>query len=310
MVAMRGSEFSSYHCILRPMLSNPGFELRSGAQVTRLRWSTSNHRVEGADYVDPTSGVAGFAAARAVVVAAGTIDTTAILLGSRSSDFPDGIGNTNDLVGRYLHDHPREWWIARTDRPMRALPHPVYLARRDHADSEPLMGTSHTIGLVSGRDRLRTFVRGRSDALGVQVFGTMIPQPDRGVSIDRSSDDSRATPRIDLSYDDRAIANIETSRDRLRDVLGAAGLDIDIPGPFHELVPGSSVHHSGSVRMHADPEFGVLDAQNRVHDAQDVVVCDMSCFTTGPEKNPTLTAMALAIRAADRLADDIAGGLR
>ena len=60
--------------------------------------------------------------------------------------------------------------------------------------------------------------------------------------------------------------------------------------------------------MHADRAFGVFDAWNRVHDVPNLVVGDSSCFTTGPEKNPTLTAMALASRAADRLADDLAAG--
>jgi choline dehydrogenase-like flavoprotein len=57
--------------------------------------------------------------------------------------------------------------------------------------------------------------------------------------------------------------------------------------------------------MHDSPKFGVLDAWNRIHDARNVVVSDMSCFTTSPEKNPTLTAMALAARASERLADDL-----
>ena len=89
------------------------------------------------------------------------------------------------------------------------------------------------------------------------------------------------------------------------DLFASAGHDLAIPGPFHELVPGSSVHFAGTARMHDDPAFGVLDRWNRVHDAPNVVVCDSSCFPTGPEKNPTLTAMAIAIRAADHLADDL-----
>lgn len=308
MFALRGTEFSSYRCVLWPMLDDPRFELRSGAQVVRVRWSSSTSRVEGVEYVDHATGRSEFAAARAVVLAAGTIDTTTILLTSVSSDFPDGIGNSHGLVGRYLHDHPREWWAAKTGRPMRALAHPIYLARKDHADSEPLMATSHTIGLVSGRQRPRTYLRGRTDRVGVQVFGTMIPRPEFRVSIDRSSTCPLPAPRIELSYAADAAANIESSRARFSEVIGAAGLDVDVIGPFHDLVPGSSVHHAGTVRMHDDPEFGVLDAWNRVHDAPNVVVCDMSAFTTGPEKNPTLTAMALAIRAADRLATDLAGG--
>ena len=60
--------------------------------------------------------------------------------------------------------------------------------------------------------------------------------------------------------------------------------------------------------MHEKAEFGVLDRWNRVRDVPNIVVADSSCFTTGPEKNPTLTAMAIAIRAADHLADQLVDG--
>ena len=54
--------------------------------------------------------------------------------------------------------------------------------------------------------------------------------------------------------------------------------------------------------MHESPAFGALDRWNRLHDVANVIVCDSSCFTTGPEKNPALTAMAIAARASDHLA--------
>jgi choline dehydrogenase-like flavoprotein len=57
--------------------------------------------------------------------------------------------------------------------------------------------------------------------------------------------------------------------------------------------------------MHESPQFGVVDAFSRVHGAKNVVVADSSVFTTGPEKNPVLTAMALAARASDRLDRDL-----
>jgi choline dehydrogenase-like flavoprotein len=60
--------------------------------------------------------------------------------------------------------------------------------------------------------------------------------------------------------------------------------------------------------MHASPQFGMLDRWNRMHAAPNVVVADSAAFTTGPEKNPVLTAMALAARAGDRLADDLRTG--
>ena len=72
--------------------------------------------------------------------------------------------------------------------------------------------------------------------------------------------------------------------------------------------PGNSVHYGGTCRMHSNPRFGVVDAFSRVHDVKNVVVADSSVFTTGPEKNPVLTAMALAARASDRLHSDLNEG--
>ncbi len=306
MVALRGSEFDSYHCVLQSLLESPRFLLRRGAHVDRI--TAANGRAESVCYIDRASGQTRVQRARAVVVAAGTIDSTMILLRSTSSEHPNGIGNEEGLVGRYLHDHPREWWTATTERPMRALAHPVYVARAPYADSEPLMGTSHTVGLTSGLQRIKSLMRRRVDVVGVQVFGTMVPRPDIGVTLERSgaADAVGDRPRIDLAYDDAAMRNMEFARERLRTVLAGAGLRIEIPGPFHSLRPGSSVHFAGTARMHRDRKFGVVDSFNRVHDLPSVVVADMSCFTTGPEKNPTLTAMALAIRAADQLARDVA----
>lgn len=60
--------------------------------------------------------------------------------------------------------------------------------------------------------------------------------------------------------------------------------------------------------MHASPELGMLNAFGRLHAVSNVAVTDSSVFTTTPEKNPVLTSMALAARAANRLADDIKRG--
>jgi choline dehydrogenase-like flavoprotein len=74
-----------------------------------------------------------------------------------------------------------------------------------------------------------------------------------------------------------------------------------------ELV-GDANHYAGSCRMHDSRELGMLDRWSRVHDVPNVVVADSSAFTTGPEKNPVLTSMTLAARAADRLAGELQSG--
>jgi choline dehydrogenase-like flavoprotein len=308
----RPTGWNSYHCMIKPLLDAPNFTLVRDAQVVRLDWSGAEGRVRAVEYVDRVAGGAPHRLpCRAVVVAAGALDTTRILLQSRSDDFPTGLGNTEGLVGRYLHDHPRQWWPARLRQPMSLLAHPMYIARRTHGEDAPLMATSLTIGMVGQITRVKSWYGAASDVVGVQVFGTMVPREDHTAVLPpgRDLDEELRTPlRLDMRYDDQAVANIEDARERFREVFEIGGVGGEAQGPFHDLLPGSSVHYSGTVRMHADRRYGVLDGWNRIHDVPNVVVTDMSCFTTCPEKNPTLTAMALSARAVHRLAGELRSG--
>lgn len=307
MVALRPREFTSYHCIIRPLLREPNFRLVTSARVLRVNHDATSGRAASVDYLDRRSNTRVTVPAHAVVVAAGAIDTTEILLRSVSDAFPTGLGNTDGVLGGYLHDHPKEWWPVHLSTPLTAINHPMVISREAFDASEPMLAASLTIGLASGRDRLRDFAGRRVHRVGVQVLGTMIPSPDRRISLssDVAPDDPRSAVDIDLRFDDAAVSTLLRARNRFQEIFAATGHPVQI-GPFHELSPGSSYHLGGTVRMHERREFGVLDAWNRVHDVPNVVVCDASCFTTGPEKNPTLTAMAIAARAARRLAADCA----
>ena len=306
MAALRPAAFTSYHCLIRPSLADPRFRLVRGATAVRIDTSGTDASV---DYFDAGARERRTVRCRAVVVAAGTLDSTKLLLQSRSADFPQGLGNSSGLVGRYLSDHPRQWWAARLDRPMPVLSHPLYIARRPVGTEPPLLASSLTLGMVGRATRIKGWVGGRSDLIGVQVFGTTIPSEDCGVRlVEGGSADDPPDGRLEvcIRYAPAVLDNVARARDRLVEVFGAARMKVQPIGPFHELHPGSSFHYAGTVRMHADRAHGVVDAWNRVYDAPNVIVCDASCFTTGPEKNPTLTAMAIAARAARRLAADLA----
>jgi choline dehydrogenase-like flavoprotein len=304
MLAWRGAEFQSYHCVLAPLLGEGRLQLRMGARVTTLCWNPASACVDAVEYVDVATGERRTQPAHAVVLTAGCIDSTLVMLRSRSADFPTGLGNTSGLVGRFLHDHPRDWWVAETVKPLTALRHPIYVARQAHATSEHGLATSLTIGLASSRERVRALVGATTTRFGVQVFGTMLPTPDLGVALPEP-DDARSRAVIDLRYDDAARRNMAAAKQRLVEVLRDGGVEARVPTADGPLVPGSSVHYAGTLRMHESPEMGVVDGWGRVHEVPNVVVADPSAFTTGPEKNPTLTAMALASRACDRLAVDL-----
>ena len=150
----RGTEFATYQCMVAPLESShpTEFRLKTGAYVMRLKWSSQSGRVKSVEYVDRRTGAREQLHGRAVVVAAGTIDTTVILLRSTSSDFPDGLGNLRGLLGRYLHDHPREWWTVETSQSLTSLAHPVYVAAtRPRRKCSPGGFVAHTRRRVASR---------------------------------------------------------------------------------------------------------------------------------------------------------------
>ncbi|HWL42379.1 MAG TPA: GMC family oxidoreductase [Ilumatobacter sp.] len=306
MIALRGNEFDSFHAILAPLVRSGAVQLRRGAHAIRLLHEGG--RATAVEYLDRDAGIVRTLHAKAFVVAAGTLDTTEILLRSASGELPGGLGSSTGVLGRYLHDHPREWYPVRLDRPFTALVDPVYFARDAHESADPLLATASTFGLASWRYRVRALYGGSAPAIGLHTFGTMVPSPERGVSLVGAHDPASTASRlhIDLVYDQAAVANMHHSRERVVQLFHTCGVAAEL-GAFSGLAPGSSVHYGGTARMHRDPAFGVIDEWNRVYDAPNVVVADASCFTTGPEKNPTLTAMAIAARAADRLALDLSG---
>jgi choline dehydrogenase-like flavoprotein len=135
----------------------------------------------------------------------------------------------------------------------------------------------------------------------------MRPTADRFVRPHNTRVDEFGLPRLEvaISFRPEETDTVVASRDHLLDVMSAAGYSCTLDPVVPQLVPGSAVHYGGTVRMHRSPRFGVLNEWNRPFDIPNLVVGDASCFTTNTEKNPTLTAMALAARAAHRLAVDL-----
>ncbi len=310
LMVRRGTAFNSFSTIVRPLLSRPNFRLVQGAHALRIELAQGSPRAESVIYFDRAKRVERRVRADAVVVACGPLNSTRLLFQSACARFPEGLGNSRGLLGRFLHDHPREWWVMDLKRPLSLLAPSGYLTRLPHARSEPLVATSWTIGVVSTFDRVRSRFGAKGSAVGVQVFGTMIPEERYYVRPAESGYDELGQPLLDIHirFEEYALENMVRARSHFVALLEEAGYSGSLRDVVPQLHPGTSVHYGGTARMHASPEYGVTDAWNRLYDAANVVVCDASCFTTGCEKNPTLTAMALASRAAERLMYDLKAG--
>jgi choline dehydrogenase-like flavoprotein len=307
MIVRRGTAFNSYTGVVRPLLQLPNFKLQTGAHALHLRWSAAKRQVDGVVYYNRHTGAMEQIDASAVLVACGALGSAKLLHDSVSNDFPHGLGNSEGLLGRFLHDHPREWWSFEMDRPLSLLAPSAYLTRLPYDSSPPLMATSWTLGTASLQDKVRSRFGLKGTTVGVQVLGTMIPSEACSAKPSATQRDEFGLPALDvcIRYSDAEVDYVVRSRQHLMDLMGEAGYRATLGETFQTLFPGTVAHYGGTARMHAKPQYGVTDGWNRVYDAPNVLVCDAACFTTAAEKNPTLTVMAIAARAATRLAHDL-----
>jgi choline dehydrogenase-like flavoprotein len=266
------------------------------------------------------------ATGRIIFLCASALESTRILLNSKSAIFPDGLGNSGGALGHYLMDHVSgivltailqgdEGFKKENARAgMFYLPRCQNLGdRRDHAFLRGYgyqvftMRADHEL-LPCARtqmksDREMTAKLRTSDAQIVQLigFGEMLPHYDNYVEIDREGrKDACGIPvlRIDCRHQENEIAMAEDMVSGGLELLQAAGATVtDVKGVPWE--PGLAIHEAGTCRMGDDPRTSVLNRFNQCHDVPNVFVTDGSSFPSIGVQNPALTIMALTLRACD-----------
>ncbi|HLF78479.1 MAG TPA: GMC family oxidoreductase [Dehalococcoidia bacterium] len=304
-----GTPFNSFTDVVLGLKRAGRIKLRLGAHALRLEHDESGE-VDRVVYFDRETNREASIGCQAVVVAAGTIASTKLLLDSTSSQFPSGLGNHNGLLGRFLHDHVLDMCAIELDQRLPRLGHEAYFTRAPQADSAPLLAAGCVLGgRLSALDRLLTLTPIPARVFGMIMFGTMVPLESNRVE-SHSATDEYGLPQVDIQiqFRDEDKATTRKARQDFLDILDEAGLGPRVRWNLDVLTPGAAVHFGGTVRMHDSPEYGLTNAWGRLHSVKNVVVADASVFTTCVEKNPTLTAMALGARSAERLALDLKSG--
>lgn len=306
-----GTVFNAFVRLVQPALRSGTLEVRYDARALHLEWSRQKGRVTAVVYRDLLTGRDERVSCRAVVVAAGAINTAQLLLSSTSDEFPEGLGNTHGVLGRYLHDHPVGKLVVDLASPISMSPS-VYITRAGLERTPPLYaaacmqwgGANMYVKSVLGRSP------GRLPWAGFSVFGTMEPTREDAVRLvpDASRNwDGSCPVTVSIQHPKAALDVLNQTREETVELMRRAGTNAT-ERVWKVEHAGESYHWGGTARMHASPEYGMVDAWSRLHAVPNVAVADSSSFTTGPEKNPVLTLMALSARASDRLAQDLKSG--
>jgi len=300
------------------------------ANVTAIRLSPDAGRVTQLD-VATLSGNRLTVKPRYTVLAAGAIETARLMLASHDV-MTAGVGNGNDLVGRFFADHPiprnvatmvvfdgamSPFYFNNVTLPEGAVMRAVLSPRPEFMRAHGVAGSLTTVENEAKLDPFATAaVVTTAQALGVDASRAkayslgcgmeMAPDPDRRLTLGTERD-ALGMPRLNLHMtisDDDFVLFRQTLTELGRQLLAAKSGMLHISYNRRDewlAAMDWGNHHLGTTRMHNDPKQGVVDANSRVHGIGNLYVAGSSIFPTYGSSNPTLNLVALTLRLADHL---------
>ncbi len=258
------------------------------------------------------------------VLCCGNIESPRLLLNSKSRRFPNGLANNSDNVGRYLHGHI----IAQTVGYLQdlvgldlgnqdgAIDH-AYIPRFDpyrkvdfvggygfQVNIRPWSYPHHARRLDGYGADWKKRVRALHPAHSIlAAYGKVIAQRDNRITLHPTKKDSNGlpVPVVYFRWHQNDLAQFKDMRRVAREIYDEAGVEF----LYHpnDRPSGFASHEVGVCRMGRDPKTSVLNADNQAWEVKNLFVTDAGAFTTFPEKNPTLTITALALRTTDHILD-------
>jgi choline dehydrogenase-like flavoprotein len=330
-----GAMFNSHVALLQPAIDTGKLTLRSDAVVREVLVDTNTGRVRGVSFVDRRTKRDYEVYGKTVILGASTLESTRIMLNSRSRLYPNGLANSSGVLGHYLHDHT--WGVSFTGLAHRlkgreivnedGRPQGTYVPRFRNIDRQSrtqkyIRGfgyqCSSGAGIFPNHARLLPgFGAGfKKDVLAwhpamvrMSGFGEVLARRENHVSIDPNLKDAWGIPslKIDIEYGDNERALTADVIACAEEMFAAAGVEL-VASNREMFPPGHSIHEVGTARMGADKKTSVLNQWNQAHDIKNLFVVDGSCFVSSGCQNPTLTILALAWRASDYLVEQIRRG--
>ena len=140
-----------------------------------------------------------------------------------------------------------------------------------------------------------------SRQMGLFVSATSLPMDRNNITLHPTRKDKWGRPSIVVTYKDHPddMSNAQFLQDKSQELLDAAGAERTWKQPVGQTSGG--VHLLGTCRMGNDPATSVIDKDHRTHDVPNLFICDGSSLVTSTRGQPTMSIMALAFRAADRI---------
>lgn len=325
-----GGYFSSNSSTL-PWAANTGnLTLQPNAIVHSVIYDEKKGRAVGVRVIDALTKETTEYFARIIFVNASTLNTNLVLLNSVSSRFPQGLGNDNGLLGKYIAFHNYRGTLHAS---LDGFEDSYYYGRRPCAVMMPNFRNVHQQETdflrgymvffsatrqgwghaVDGEQIGAAYKEAIAEPGGWKLFmmmqGETIPKKENHVRLSADQRDAWGMPQLVVSvgYDDNDEKLLKDFWQQGREMLESAGCK-DISENDSHQSPGLDIHEMGGVRMGNDPRYSLLNKWNQLHSCKNVFVTDGACMTSTSTQNPSLTFMALTARAANYAVSEMKKG--
>ncbi len=325
------SYFNSIGSTLPAAQATGRLTLRPNSVVAEVLYDAGSSRARGVRVIDAQTKQDMEFNARLVFLCASTIESVRLLLNSKSTAFPEGLGNSSGLLGRYVMDH-HYGSGASGDMPgfldkrtIGSRPNGIYIARfRNVKTAHPEFLRGYGMQGGSGRSGWgrgggmpgfgESFKRSLIDdlagwRLSASGWGETLPNADNRITLDPTVKDKWGIPaaHIDVRWRDNEKAMEKDMQVGVAEMLEAAGCT-NVRTHESRNPPGHCIHEMGGARMSKTPAEGVLNQWNQTWDVKNVFVTDGSAMASCACQNPSITYMAFTARAAAHAVESLNRG--
>jgi choline dehydrogenase-like flavoprotein len=313
-----GELASSVNLLLPDALATGNLQIVSDAVVRSISTDPNTGLANGAYFIDRRSRHDYHVKARVVVLGASCLESTRILLNS-------GLVNSSGVLGHYLFD---QFYV-------KHVVDAIVPDARGGSPGRHLMGGGGCIPRFRNlKTREKNFIRGymlifgsggtpdaryfpvygealqkqladvRGAGFDLTTMGEVLPRYENHVRIDKDVVDAWGIPALHIQarYTENEFAMAKDSMEVAAELCFDAGFKV-LEKHWQMVPPGESIHELGTCRMGDDPKTSVVNKYNQAHDIKNIFVVDGGAFVSGGCQNPTETISALAMRAAEYIAE-------
>src|SRR5665647_41377 len=324
-----GGYFSSNASTIPWAEKSGNLTLRPDSVVHSIIYDDNKNKAVGVRVIDAHTNIATEYFACLLFVNAACFNSNLILLNSTSNRFPNGFGNDNGLLGKYIafhnyrgsvsgsYDGPEDkyYYGRRPTQPMMPNFRNVHKQEMDFLRGYmSFYGAGRGRGNSNGQEQIgggykESLTEAGDWYVSMMMQGETIPKYTNHVTLSKDKKDQWGIPQLVFSvdYDDNDEKLFKDFLNQASEMLDKSGCK-NINQHDSKQAPGLDIHEMGGVRMGKDAKTSMLNSWNQFHNCKNVFVTDGACMTSTSTQNPSLTFMALTARAANHAVEELKKG--